>query len=81
MNKGDRIPLISVIPGVPPQDVIYIGEQELNFEGNETMSLFNLTKDVVGHPAGSTVSRHTLEEDLGYIFPGKLKADPWRKRS
>jgi hypothetical protein len=69
MKRGDRVLVHSVIPGVPSQEIIYIGEQKLDLEGKEITSLYNLTKDVTGHPTGSTVSSITLEDELGYILP------------
>lgn len=40
--------------------------------GRDPFEYWNLTGDVIGHPAGSTVSRRSLE-DLGYYVPPRPK--------
>jgi hypothetical protein len=69
MQRGDKVLVHSVIPGVPSQEIIYIGEQQMDLEGTVFMSLWNLTKNIEGHPIGSTVTTQTLEEEAGYILP------------
>lgn len=46
----------------------WIGTQEVPW--GKSIELYNLTKNVPGHPKGSTVSEETLKE-LG-IWKGKL---------
>jgi hypothetical protein len=41
----------------------FLGNQD-DGEGGQ-FALYNLRKPIPGHPAGSTVSRHTLEKALG----------------
>lgn len=50
-----------------PAPAYYIGTQS-GFADIPAFSLYNLTADIPGHPAGSTVSDITLRE-LGYSLP------------
>lgn len=62
--------LAQIEPGTPaPADFIGIQEGTGRIPGFE---LYNLTQDIPGHPAGSTVSRETLES-AGYKLPKKPK--------
>ena len=51
----------------PPAPAIFLGLQE-NLPGLPAIELWNLFLPVGHHPAGSTVSRQTLES-LGYFVP------------
>ncbi len=51
---------------------VYIGHQE-GFGNHPGFDMFNLTRDLPGHPEGSTVSRQTLEE-AGFHVPVEPKA-------
>ncbi len=46
---------------------VFIGTQS-GFGIMPDMDLFNLTRDIEGHPEGSTVSRQTLEAH-GFLVP------------
>lgn len=68
MKVGDSFLIRSAVPGLPDQEIVFIGMQETGIPDEPGYALFNLTKDIEGHPAGSTVAVETLEE-AGYIFP------------
>lgn len=51
----------------PLAPAVYIGTQP-GFQTIPDMDLFNLTKDIPGHPKNSTVSRTTLEK-AGFYVP------------
>lgn len=52
---------------------VYLGEQETGV-GKPSMALYNLTEDILGHPAGSTVSEATLIAK-GLVPPDKAPSD------
>ena len=54
--------------------VEFLGLQEM-MPGEKPIELFNLTKDITGHPEGSTLSRQTLE-GYGYSVPDAVKPQP-----
>ena len=66
-NKGDRFLAKSIIPNVKDQIVIYKGIQP-GFDELPALALYDLTEELVGHPALSTVTRPTLEE-YGFVLP------------
>lgn len=68
MKKGERILLKSIVPGLPEQEVEFVGVQKVGLPDFPEYPLFSLTKDVEGHRAGSTVSHLTLKS-MGYVIP------------
>jgi hypothetical protein len=56
----------------------FLGEQP-GFGIHPGFSLYNLTADILGHPAGSTVSDVTLRE-LGYALPESANIQKVRQR-
>lgn len=54
----------------PVAPAVLLGWQE-DGQGDE-IALYNLTEDIEGHPAGSTVSARTLEA-AGYRLPWELR--------
>lgn len=65
--KGDRFIAQSVVPGVGNMEVIFMFIQPGVFEFPDS-PMYDLTVDIPGHPAGSTVTRKTLE-DNGFTLP------------
>ena len=63
--KGDEFLAQSTKAGFPEQTVVFIGMQETGLAEIPAFPLFNLTKDIIGHVANSTLSRMTL---IGYGF-------------
>ena len=53
---------------VRSMEVVYIGMQETGFPEIPDFPLYNLTKDIPGHPTHSTLCREELEK-AGYMFP------------
>lgn len=68
-TPGNRFIARSVIPGVEDMEIIFVFIQPGVFEMPDS-PMYDLTVDIAGHPAGSTVSRRTLEE-LGYTLPNE----------
>jgi hypothetical protein len=69
MKKGTKLFLYSAFDKVPPQLVEFEGIQKVGFDGIPDFGIYNITVPLKGHPAGSTLSRQTLEEKFGYVFP------------
>ena len=69
MRKGTRFFLFSAKPRILPQEVEFEGIQRVGFPGFPDFGIYNTTMALPGHPAGTTLSRRTLEVDYGYIFP------------
>ena len=67
-KPGDRFTLSSLVPNIVPILVVFRGIQETGFEDVPGFPLYDITEDLPGHPAQSTLSRETLEE-FGYSFP------------
>jgi hypothetical protein len=66
-KDGDVFVAVSLVPGVSNQKVIFRHVQP-GFEELPSISMYDLTEDISGHPKDSTVSRNTLEES-GYVLP------------
>jgi hypothetical protein len=69
--------IVPVKPGsLGEAPAVFGGVQEgLPARGVPDIELFNLTQEIPGHPAGSTVSRNTLEA-AGYTVPAPRPAEP-----
>lgn len=60
--------------------VIWRGWQE-NVFGRPSIELWNLTEGVGRFTANSTVSRNTLENELGLTVPPAPERDPYQPRN
>jgi hypothetical protein len=69
MRKGTKLFLYSAFDKVPPQIIEFEGIQRVGFDGIPDFGIYNITVSLKDHPAGSTLSRQTLEEGYGYVFP------------
>jgi hypothetical protein len=67
-NKGETFVARSLVPGVAPITVEFIGMQETGFDEFPAFALYNLTSDLPGHPNHSTVGRDVIEEN-GFVLP------------
>lgn len=66
--KGDKFLAKSIVPHVQDQMVEFVGIQDIGFDDYPAFALYNLTQDIAGHPAHSTVARETLT-DYGFVLP------------
>lgn len=62
-----KLAKLDPITGKPLAPAIFVGIQE-NLPGKPPFEIYNLTEDIPGHPAGSTVVRQTLEAE-GFVLP------------
>lgn len=69
MKKGAKLFLYSAFDKVPPQIIEFQGIQKVGFDGILDFGIYGTTVTVGRYPAGSTLARKQLEEDLGYVFP------------
>ena len=60
-----RVPVAAAAP-LGPAPVTFLGWQAM--PGGKRFAMWNLTKDIEGHPAGSTLSEAVLKS-LGYELP------------
>jgi hypothetical protein len=69
-NKGDKFLAKSIVPNVQDQMVEFVGIQSVGIDDEEypPFAMYNLTQDIAGHPAQSTVARDTLT-DYGFVLP------------
>ncbi len=67
-KRGDRFKVTSLLPQTEPITVIFTGMQQTGFDEIPPFPLYDLIDDLPGHPAGSTLSRETIEE-FGFLFP------------
>jgi len=69
MKIGTRLFLYSAFDRIPPQIVEFQGIQRVGFDGIPDFGIYELTVAVGKYPAGATLARIQLEEELGYVLP------------
>lgn len=69
MKKGTKLFLYSAFDKIPPQIIEFQGIQRVGFDGIPDFGIYGLTKAVGKYPAGATLARIQLEEELGYVLP------------
>jgi hypothetical protein len=67
-QKGDRFLAVSFVLGIQSQFMEFVGMQEVGVPGYPAFAIYNLTEDIEGHPAHSTLSRETIL-DCGFVLP------------
>lgn len=66
-NKGDRFLAKSILPNLVDQEVIFEGIQEVGLDDYPSFPIYTITQRIYTHPAGSTLSKDTIEA-YGFVL-------------